>query len=233
MTQVITLTASSDFGQSGQYIAKLTGRAPKVQFRREFCGTKSGKRNDLTSYETDEIGLYEIEDRTRKGKVRTFWFILPWGEELRKLKTDHEDALLISKRLDAGERLEDIVELDREPMTRSETQSYCTVCDTVVDGCHCPNHPDAAIGARSIDVPALNEDGSPKYRLVYSIRKPGEVKKAIAAATLDTAVDAIVQALAALPASEQKKALTLARARMFPKAEPESGDGQSAAVAVN
>ncbi len=203
MAQVVTLAAFADYGQSGQYIAKLTGRAPRVQFRREFLGTKEGKRNDGTRYETDEVGLFEVHNETRKGRDRQYWLVLAWKEGLVSLRADHEDALLICKRLDGGERLEDIVVVERGDELK---------------------HNDGS--------PKLDENGNQRYALVYTIRRPGQAKKAAAAATLDAAVEAIVQSLTALPAPEQKKALTAARAKLFPKAESETADAESA-VAVN
>lgn len=204
MANVITLLASADFGQSGQYIAKLVGRAAKVQFRREFCGTKEGKRSQDTRYETDEIGLYEVNNQTRKGRDRDYWLILPWGDQLLKLRCDHEDALLICKRLDGGEKLEEFIlaELGGEELKNSDGS------------------------------PKLGETGKPLHAVVYAIHKPAEAKKLAAAATLDAAVAAIVSALDALPAAEQKRALTAARAKLFPKSEAETADIESV-VAVN
>ncbi|MGA9088229.1 MAG: hypothetical protein WB420_03895, partial [Bradyrhizobium sp.] len=203
MAQVITLVASADFGQTGQYIAKLTGRAAKVQFRREFCGTKEGKRSQDTRYETDEIGLYEVNNQTRKGRDRDYWLILPRNDGLVKLRTDHEDALLICKRLDAGEQIEDVVIVELGDELKNSDGS-----------------------------PKLGDNGKQMHALVYRIFKAGEAKKAVAAVTLDAAVEAIVQALAALPVSEQKKALTAARTKLFPKPPTETADAESAA-AVN
>ena len=53
----VTLNAESKYGFSGQYIARITGSAAKFQFNREFVGNKHGKRNEGSSYETDEVGL--------------------------------------------------------------------------------------------------------------------------------------------------------------------------------
>ena len=203
MAQVITLLASADFGQTGQYIAKLVGRAAKVQFRREFVGTKEGKRSQDTRYETDEVGLYEVNNQTRKGRDRDYWLVLPRNDGLVKLRADHEDALLICKRLDAGEQIEDIVIVELGDELKNSDGS-----------------------------PKLSDSGKPLHALLYTIRKLGEAKKTATAVTLDTAIDAIVQALAALPAPEQKKALTAARAKLFPKPEPETADVQPA-VAIN
>lgn len=188
MGLVVTLTASADFGKTGQYIARLTGRAPKVQFAREFCGTKEGKRKDTTRYETDEVGVYEINDETRKGRDRSYWFVLPWQAELRIIRTDHEDCLAICKRLDGGEILTAFVKLERgEPMVNRDGS------------------------------PALKEDGQPKHKLVYAILTAREAKSAIATASLDTAISGIVAILAGLSPADQKKVLTSVRTQLAPK----------------
>lgn len=189
---VVTLTASADFGKTGQYIARLTGRAPKVQFAREFVGTKEGKRKDTTRYETDEIGVYEINDETRKGRDRSYWLVLPWQDELRMIRTDHEDCLAICKRLDGGEILADFVKLERgEAMVNRDGS------------------------------PALKEDGQPKHKLVYSILTAREAKSAIAGTSLDLAVNStassIVAILAGLSPADQKKVLSAVRAQLAPK----------------
>jgi len=224
----VTLSAESKYGFSGQYIARILGRAAKFQFNREFVGSKSGKRLDVSSYTTDEPGLYETCDVTKHGKEKAYLIVMPWKDDLRKLASDTEDALAIAKRLDSGEALEQIVALELEPMNETKYAVRCTECkrDDLVDG-HCPDHPEAPVVNSGVEVPKLKEDGTRAHRLVYAIRKPGEAKKAEAAATLDAAVDAIVNALQALPAAQQKQALKLAKDRLFPKAtettEPTEG----------
>jgi hypothetical protein len=110
----VTLHASADYGRTGQYIAILTGRAPKVHFERSFVGSKYGKRNESTSYETDEAGLYECCDQTRKGKVKRYYIVLEYNDELVKVRTDLGDSLVIAKRIGEGESLADVVELSTE-----------------------------------------------------------------------------------------------------------------------
>lgn len=104
---------SADYGHTGQYICKIVGRAERVQFNRQFVGTKYGKRNDGTSYDTDETGLYETQDSTRKGKRRNYYVVLESEGELFKLDADKDDALKIAKRFDGGETIEQIVGVDR------------------------------------------------------------------------------------------------------------------------
>ena len=114
----IEFRANSDFGQTGQYIARITGRAKNVTFAREFVGRKSGKRNDVTTALVDEPGLYEVVNCTRKGKDRDYWIVLEHEGELKRIRSDEEDFLAIAKRLDGSETLEQIVVFEsvaREP----------------------------------------------------------------------------------------------------------------------
>lgn len=186
----VTLHAESDYGHSGQYIAQLMGREPKVQFRRQFVGTKFGKRNECTSYETDEVGVYEINNETRKGKVRNYYLVVEFNGEFKQLLTDKEDALTICKRLDSGELFGTIVkvELGEKSMDREGN-------------------------------PQMKEDGTPWRKIVYSIIHPTEAKRAVAAANIDAAVAAILALVADLPIVDQKKALKMARDRMGEKYE--------------
>jgi hypothetical protein len=183
----VTICAEAKYGFSGQYIAKIIGRAARVQFNREFCGRKYGKRGESTSYETDEIGLYEAADVSKSGKSHRYLLILPWRDELKKFVSDHEDALALAKRLDDGESLTDIVAVE--------------LGDPILD---------------SDGTPKLKDDGTPRHSLVYVIRTKTEAKATIAAATVDSAVDAIVAALTALPEPLQRKALAAAKARLAP-----------------
>ena len=224
----IKLAAESKFGYSGQYIARITGRATKFQFVREFVGNKFGKRHECTSYETDEIGLYEECDVDKHGKKKSYAIVMLWKEDLRKLYSDTEDALKIAKRLDGGETIEQIVSLELEPMNESKYVPTCSVCRRTTDlvNGQCPDHVDAQMVSAAIDVPKLKDDGTRAHRLIYTIRSPGESKKAEAAGNVDAAVDAIVQALQALPDKLQKQALKLAKDRLFPPEVKVSVDNQ-------
>lgn len=186
-TMAIEFRANSDFGQQGQYVARIMGRAPRVNFKREFLGRKSGKRNDVTTALVDDPGLYEVVNRTRKGRDIDHWIVVEREGELKRIRSDEEDFLAIAKRFDGGETLDQVVGIevvDRDPEELER-------------------HPDWS-----------------KTKLVYVIRNKSEAKKAVASATIDTAVAAIVNALDALPAAQQKQALSAAKARLFPKAEP-------------
>lgn len=190
MPTTIKLTAESSYGCSGQYIARITGRAERVQFARSFVGTKYGKRGEYTSYETDEIGLYEVQSQ-KKGKSRSYWLVLECDGELRRFSSDHEDALAIAKRLDSGESLPDIVLIELgDVLTNTDGSPY-----------------------------RLKADGIPMRKAVYSIRSKSEAKAAVAAATLDSAVSAIVAALMPLPELLRRKALTAAKEKIMPKKE--------------
>lgn len=220
----VKLTAESKYGYSGQYIARITGRAARVQFAREFVGTKWGKRSEGTTYETDETGLYEECDVDKHGKKKSYALVLPWKDGLRKLYSDTDDALVIAKRLDDGEKLEDFVVLELgDVITKPNYATRCDECHSadLVDR-KCKEHPEASTSYHSVDEVQYHDDGREQRKLVYAIRKAGEVKKAAAAATLETAIAAIVDALQALPAPEQRKALAAAKARLFPKADAET-----------
>jgi hypothetical protein len=185
MVGTVTLTAGADFGQTGQYIARLTGRAPRVQFERNFVGAKGGKRKELTSYETDEVGVYEVNNVTRKGRVREYWLVLPWKDELCLLRTDLEDSLAICKRLDAGEVLTDFVKIELgDPMHNRDGS------------------------------PVLDEGEQPRHELVYSVLTSREAKKALAGALITSAVSSIIEVLAGFGPADQKKILSVMRESM-------------------
>lgn len=147
--------------------------------------------------------------------------MLPWKDDLRKLYCNTDDALAIAKRLDDGQVLEDFVVCELgDPLTEYEYYGQCSVCKKELPrNGKCDEHPDAFCGTECREVPKLNDEGKQMHKLTYSILKAGEVKKAAAAATLETAVAAIVAALQALPAPDQKKALAAAKAQLFPKPE--------------
>lgn len=195
----IEFTTYSDYGQTGQYIARITGRAKNVTFAREFIGRKSGKRGDITTGLVDDPGLYELVWCKRKGKERSYWILLDFDGQLRQVRSDEEDFLAIAKRLDSGETLEQIVMFESVERDAEELEK----------------HP----------------DWSPT-RLVYTIRNKLEVNRAIVVATIDAVVLAIVNAVGGLPKEHQKKALSEAKNRLFPKAEPAKPEPESAEPAT-
>ncbi len=104
---MITLDSSSDYGLKGQYIARIKGRDDKVTFNREFIGRKSGKRNQYSTADVDEPGIYECCDVERNtGKKSRFYFI---SENLIKLTTDKKDAMIVARLMDEGLAFSEIV----------------------------------------------------------------------------------------------------------------------------
>jgi len=113
---MITLSANADFGHSGQYVARITGRDAKFTFRREFIGRKGGRRGDVTTADVDEPGLYECCNVERKaGKVSRFYILVEVADTLRRLTSDKEDAMVLAKRLGAGEQLGDMLAVTSRP----------------------------------------------------------------------------------------------------------------------
>lgn len=107
---MISLSASADYGLSGQYIAHITGRHPKYTFDRQFIGRKGGKRNEVSEADVDDPGLYECCDIDKKhGKESHFYLVLEINGNLHKFKSDKEDAMTIAKALDAGRPFNEIV----------------------------------------------------------------------------------------------------------------------------
>ncbi|MCK9567505.1 hypothetical protein M0R72_00985 [Candidatus Pacearchaeota archaeon] len=221
MATTITLSAESKFGYRGQYIARLRGRAAKFEFDRDFIGNKYGKRLDCTTVETDETGLYETCDVGKHGKDKSYYLVLPWNDGIVRLVSDHEDALAIAKRMSAGECIADIVAVERGDVVMVTTYPrICGACGATCDGwtCACGS---TDVHQQTVQTAKLKEDGSEVHSLAYVIRGKCEAKKAIAAATIDGAALAIANVLVGLPAAQQKQALAAAKARLFPKAEPQ------------
>lgn len=223
-SETIKLHAESKYGYSGQYIARLVGRDSRMQFSREFVGSKYGKRSECTSFETDEPGLFEICDVSKSGKSKEFKLVLPWRDGLVSLTSSSSDALKIAKRLGEGERLTDFVVAELgEVLTTHQYYDACSVCEReLAPGEKCAEHPEGHRSVLSRQVPRLKDDGTPIRRLVYDIRTKAEAQKVDAAATLSAAVDAIVAVLAALPEPLQRKAFAAAKAKVFPKPKASS-----------
>jgi len=134
---MITLRATAAFGFGGkQYIGRVTGRDPKWGLRLEFIGTKGGKRNEETTAEVDDPGIYVVRNWDRKNRAdETYLLILEVGQDdegapkLRSFSLDKSDALKIAKLMDGGRKLADIVEpIDAAPERRADrTWGYITV----------------------------------------------------------------------------------------------------------
>lgn len=108
---MIRLSASADYGQTGQYVARITGRDTKFTFRREFIGSRGGKRNDYSCADIDDPGLYETRDATRKGKVDRYRVVVPHGDDgaLVAVAVAKADAMTIARGLHDGRAIGDIV----------------------------------------------------------------------------------------------------------------------------
>jgi hypothetical protein len=213
----IELQAVGGFGYEGrQYIARITGRDPKVQFKREFVGRRSGRRNETTSFVTDEGGLFETCFSNKRGKIRHYMLILPFGDRLVSLTCELQEALVIAKRLGAGEPLESFVVVETgDPVLVSEYRYSCTQCGAAVSASdRCVEHPTATVISDLVKVPKLRADGSPVHELIYVLLNKTEVKSAKRAATLDTAVAEISAALRSISSADRGKAIKAARERV-------------------
>ncbi|MCC6416781.1 MAG: hypothetical protein IT429_00870 [Gemmataceae bacterium] len=132
---MITLRASAAYGYGRkQYIARVTGRDPKWGLKLEFCGRIDGdrKRQESSSWEGDEPGIYVTRDVDRKGRADdTYRIILPCptnpDRAVCSTPVDKEDIMKIARRLDAGERLERIVELVGRPSSRDPSRTVYDV----------------------------------------------------------------------------------------------------------
>lgn len=124
---MIKLIASAKYGYGGkQWIAQITGRAPKVTFARQFVGQKTGKRKDHSEYKTDEPGLYETCDIDGKGqKDYSYCVILLVDDEPERSGWfGRELAAKIATRLES-EQIADIVRIvdgTAEMMTPAEAR---------------------------------------------------------------------------------------------------------------
>lgn len=112
---MITLKATADYGQAGQFIARITGRDSKFTFEREFLGRKSGKRNETTTVDIDTEGLYECCDIHRKrGKQSSFYLVCEVAGTPIQYNSDKEDAMAVAKAMDSGRKFAEIVSADDE-----------------------------------------------------------------------------------------------------------------------
>lgn len=216
MAETISLFAESKWGCSGQYIARLVGRDPKVQFSRQFVGRKSGKRLERSEFETDEPGFFEICDVDKRGKSKEFRLILPWRDGLKSIRTDMADALKICKRLDAGEKLTDVVALELgEPLMRREYYDTCSVCHVeLATGVKCTEHPGGFSERLWREVPELNDSGQPMFALGYVIRSKVEANRSQRDQSEAGIADSIVALLRPLGQAEQRRVFKAVRERI-------------------
>lgn len=173
---MITLTASADFGKSGQYIARITGRHSKFTFQREFIGRKGGKRNESTYADVDEPGLYELLDVTRKGKSERFRVLLTIDGELHSVRATKEEAMKLAKMIDAGAELEGIVRV-----TNLAEHAFEIISRTEQKKAEAAQTKEAAIAACWEALQALPERDAKKVLAALKLRvsppkeRPGEV----------------------------------------------------------
>lgn len=196
---MIILKAEARWGQTGQYIARIIGRDPKMTFRRVFLGRKDGSGRGSTA-EVDEPGLYVEVDIDKKGnKEESYLAILPnKGLDFDKLKyfgrkddsliaksIRKDEAMKIAKSLEDGFNIEDIVRLSVELTPDSD----------VISG---------------------------PFRLGYSIVSPREREQARASASLESAEARCWEILQSLPARDAKKILGRLKARFKDPKESET-----------
>jgi hypothetical protein len=209
---MITLTASADFGFSGQYVARITGRDSKYTFSREFLGRKGGKRNEDTTADVDDLGLYEVCDVTKRGKDSAFWLVIEGRAGMARISCSKEDAMKIAKEMDAGRRFEDILAVTpydvearalRERI-KTETAPY--------------SDERTAMQAELDAMIAAGRNPATTYEIVSA--KVAEKKQS--AQTIETATAACWAALESLPAKDAKAILAVLKARLTPApvAEP-------------
>lgn len=212
--QTVTLWAESKCGSAkSQYVAKIIGRAPQWQFNRMFVGAKSGRN---TGYETDELGLYETCDLSKRGvKDQSYWLVMPWQDGVVLLQSDKSDALKIAKRLDSGEPITDIVTVEYgEQIVKFEFRRECSECgQNLAAEERCTAHPDAVPISRAHEAPQVNADGTPKRCVVYWIRGPSKTKLD-SGKSASAAIDVIVSAMLPLSPSERHEVWDAAMHRL-------------------
>lgn len=127
MSGTVEMIARADYGQSGQYVARITGRDAKFTFAREFVGRKTGKRKEYAEVVTDQVGLYEICDKTRKGKECRYRVAVPGPKDgelvLCKLSLSH--AMELATYLDSGYDVEDCLKIE----TREDGYVHVSLTD--------------------------------------------------------------------------------------------------------
>jgi hypothetical protein len=132
---MISLSASSKYGFTGQYIARITGRNSKYTFEREFIGRKSGKRHDISTADVDDPGLYECCDFDKYGKHSNFNLILEVDGSLGEFGCQKEDAMEIAKALDSRRSFSSIVSICNPDSDAVEILSEWQILDGVLRDC--------------------------------------------------------------------------------------------------
>jgi hypothetical protein len=167
---MISLSASADFGLTGQYVARITGRDAKFTFAREFVGAKYGKRNEGTSADVDDPGLYECRDVTRKGRVDRFWLVVEVDGQLVKLRSDKEDAMAIARALDDRRPFVEIVEASQNAGSDPPVYMYEIVSPKAAKAAQQAQTVDRAIEACWAAMQALPEKEAKKVLRALAAR---------------------------------------------------------------
>jgi hypothetical protein len=244
---MITLTASADYGHTGQYIACLTGRDPQFTFQRTFIGHKGGKRNETSTVDVDEPGLYECCDISRKhGKEPRYILVVDVNDDLIGLPSDKEDALKIARALESRPFSDIVVghQANLDALTASQHLQECRKL-RVIDGSPdwirrlesevtlsfvVGDWPAGSVLTLDQLQPALktemarleevliNLEAQGKYpRAGYRILPAREAEQRQAAATIEEAVNQCRQILADLPAPTIKKVLAELKKQLLPQ----------------
>ena len=153
----------------------------------------------------------------------------------RKVRAEHPEGKIDkggrwypSEREDAGgdgscTRSPTMTDLTWSYKRRCRTRQHCSVLvERALQGLDVPKDVSRVVGPVEIAAYRASPSSHHKGRqaesgLVYAIRTTGEAKRAVAAASVDSAAAAIVEMLLALPVPQQKQALAAAKARLFSK----------------
>jgi hypothetical protein len=241
---MITLNASADYGLSGQYIARISGRDSKYTFNRDFIGRRCGKRNESTNADVDDPGLYECCDVDRNGKKSRFYFVVEVDGDLFKFTTDKEDAMTVAKMMDDGRAFSEIVvgtKADDEALAVKNEIEFLKTLLIVEGSPELPitltqkvgNFAAGAVVAKNELQPVVRSEidrltqrlealrSSKKYPTsFYEIVK----NKKQAAQTISTALDKCWAILQALPPQDGKKVLSELKKLMTPKKDKGEGE---------
>ena len=234
MPEVIKLTAVAAYGRSGHYVAQLTGREHGAKtFKRSWVSRRSGSN---AVADVDDVGVYEVCDIDKRGgKTQSYCLIVRINDELHKIPTDRTEALKITKEMDAGRTLMEIVspwlgckELREAEEALAEWQKfrdrYADAASVIT--CFLPHELGGKARYTRVergDATLLAEVDSELERLRtvvcehlaagkharagFDIVPAKEAKKIKSAETIDTAVADILSILSAMDAATSKKVL--------------------------
>lgn len=230
---MISLTASADYGLSGQYIARITGRHPKFTFDREFIGRKGGKRNEVTEADVDDPGLYECCDIDKKhGKDSRFMLVLEVGDTLVEFKCDKEDAMIVAKALDAGRPLNEIASghmADPEAIETKKGLSYLKGLAMTENSLVISQQAGQFTAGSTVDQATIKSEIDRLSSHLETLNKAGkfsakgyellskkEAEKKQATQTIQTATEGCLAILQSLPTKDAKKVLAELKNKINP-----------------